>query len=178
VLYSQDEGTFAVDQGQEGVKSNVLSHERFLIDEAQLTRLREMGVDIKADIPTDKEMSIKPPAAGEDVVGHATDEEMKLYAALWKANSEGGEVFLSAVKDVAAKTLTSIEGADTVQEAVKRMVSGGMDDAIKARLWEQRQRYAMLFSMFWYGVGHRLELHHHRLGIRSNRRIVSLGARQ
>lgn len=159
---------------------DVVSHERFQINEEQLGRLKAMGVEVLPDIPSDDDLDLKPLKPGEALLDLATDDEMRLYATLVKTNREGNDIFMKGVKSVAGQVLEKMANAGSVEEIFSNWQGTEgpkLDPAYAPSLWEVRQRYMMLHALLWYGVSHRLEAHHKHLNIRRGRKIVTTGDR-
>ena len=160
--------------------STVATHERFNIDADALARLRDMGVEVIADIPDETTMGLKHVQPGEEVLGEATADEMRLFATLLKTDKDGQQIYVDSVKSVAKQGLDRLSNATTMEDVIKGMGAPsleGMDLSFSESLWETRQRYIMLHSMLWYGVSHRLAAHSKRLNIRRGGKVVTTGAR-
>lgn len=153
--------------------AEVITHARFQ-KAGDLDALREAGVEVMGEIPTDADLDLKAPIHGEIAVGEATDDEMLIYAQMVQTLHDREKFEMELTRAGLAMASDKAVEANTVSELIEKMTGEQGKDEDKAKFFRFAMMLEMLKSTLYFRIGERLDLHHFRLAIRTNRRIVKL----
>ncbi len=156
--------------------AEVVTHTRFQ-KAGDLAALREAGIEVKGEIPTDAELDLKAPIHGEITVGEATDDDMLIYAQMVQTLREREKFEMELTRAGLADAADKAVDSQTVAELIEKMTGEEGRDEDKAKFFRFAMMLEMLKATLYFRIGERLNLHHFRLAIRNNRRIVKLTGR-
>lgn len=169
------------------MSTNVITHNRFG-GEDTVSKLREAGVIVESALTDEQiaDMKLTEPSYGEQTVGTLDEAEAAIFYAMWAAKREVEDRGRTALGKYIARTGTKISESDR-DKPFEDIVAGlaeeqgptldfdGEEGALD--FFRQQQMANMLRGLFWWQVGERLGMHHHRLGVRSKLRVVAVEQR-
>jgi len=158
------------------VTAEVVTHTRFQ-KAGDLDALRDAGIEVKGEIPTDADLDLKAPIHGEIAVGEASDEDMLIYAQMVETLREREQFEMELTRRGLADASEKAGEAKNMGDFIEQMTGIEGKDEDRAKFFRLQQLMEMLKSTLYFRIGERLDMHHFRLAIRTNRRIVKLTGR-
>ncbi len=169
---------------------NIITHERFgggnkdVSTAVKKDVLQISGGDIRTHVSEEEisEMKLTEPGYGEETIGYCDSAEQIMFRELWECQkwleNEGRNILGEGLTKVGTDILDSDRNKsleDVLAEGQIKM--DFVDDERGAAYFKIQRRVAMLHALFHWTVGERLNRHHHRLGVRSKMRIVTVERR-
>ncbi len=169
---------------------NVITHERFGggnkdIETSVKKDVLQIGVENVRITVTEEEiaeMKLSEPGYGEETMRYWDSAEQIMFRELWECQkwleNEGRNILGEGLAKVGADILDSDRNKsldDLLADGKIKM--DFIDDARGSLYFKVQRRVAMLHALFHWTVGERLSRHHHRLGVRSKMRIVTVERR-
>lgn len=158
--------------------AEVLTSTRFGLDASALDRLRGAGVKVAVvdAFPSDDEIGLLDPQAGEVVLGTLDDDDFAAFVELWRVSNELGDMVkamtarqLKAAADDVEHSASPSEWVDNVNKRVQTTL---MDDEEAKRFFELSARSNMIKAVLYYDLSTRFDCHEYEIGVRSRRRFV------
>jgi hypothetical protein len=156
--------------------ADVVTHARFKLDKDGLDRLKQMGVEVLTDLPSDDEMGLQEPQYGEQVLGNLTDEEFTIFVDIWRVQNEMTDIMkaitarkLHEAGDLVATSDSPQQFIESVQQN-SHVVYQTADEAKRSFLLQAKLNF--LKGLFYWQMGEKYDCHDYKLGVRSKRRFV------
>ena len=160
------------------MSAEVLTSVRFGLDASALDRLRGAGVkvDVVDAFPSDDEIGLVDPQAGEIVLGTLTDDDYAAFVELWRVSNEVSDMVKAMtarqLKAAAEDVEHSVSPAEWVDSVQKRVQDSYMDGEEAKHFFELSARSNMIKAVLYYDLSTRFDCHEYEIGVRSRRRFV------
>ncbi len=162
---------------------DLITHERFGGAKV-MEQLRDLGVEVSEKVSQEEldALGLREPGYGEQLMGTCTDDEAALFYALCVARKWLEDRSRTLMGEAIASVGVKIRDSDR-DKSMSELMQGddvqmqfGSDESAE-EYFKFQQKSAMLHGLFYWTVGERIGYHHHRLGIRSKMRIVTVERR-
>jgi len=160
---------------------NVVTSDKFKMDDDALEHLKELGVKIHANDASDEDIDLIEPQRGEKVVGELNDVEWALYKEMHLSSQEferqQREFLAQKISGVAEDMRSNQEMHEILQKQSGSAMPQDISDEDAESFFGLEQKINYVKAAFWFRVSERLGIRRFRAGVRSRRRVVTVEQR-